>query len=106
MENTVTINVERYDELRKYEEAYNGYSPIVFSWQYGCGFERRMIAYNTEDVIEELKSTIKSKDETLDKAHKSLSELWIDFNKLQVERDNLLKATQPKNKKWWQKLFS
>lgn len=108
MENTVTINVERYDELRKYEEAYKEGSPITFTYEWGRGNHRTVILYKKDFVIEDFIKAISDKNETIQKVNNSLSDLWINFNKMQVERDDLLKAIQPKseNKKWWQKLFS
>ena len=43
MINTVTINVERYDELRKYEEAYENKNPIVFDYSNCC---KRVYVYS------------------------------------------------------------
>jgi len=84
MINTVTINVERYDELRKYEEAYEYKNPIVFDYSNYC---KRVYVYSESDLMKDYENALLEKD-------KKIQKLMAELN-----------DRSKKKKSWWQKLF-
>lgn len=84
MINTVTINVERYDELRKYEEAYSSQGPIVFDLMSNY---KHVYICSESDLIKYFRATLLEKNNIIDQLKKEL-----------------YKKPEQK-KKWWQKLF-